>query len=143
MSENDNQSAEAESSRQPRRYFAMIPHMVDDLPLSVYAYRLYGHIVRRAGQDGACFEGIRKMARCIGCSPQTIVEAKRELQRWSLIIIERRHTDDGGYLSDWITLRPIEEVNETWMTLGEKEKQKMISDFQYMFKTGHFPEGSE
>jgi hypothetical protein len=45
-----------------RRYFTIIPNMVDDLGLSPYAYRLYGHFRRVAGEAGECWQSTATLA---------------------------------------------------------------------------------
>lgn len=73
-----------------RKYRHELPNLVDDLGLSPYAYRLYGHIKRRCGASdgGACFEGARRMAEHCKMSLGMIVKAKHELEAVGLIRIK-------------------------------------------------------
>jgi hypothetical protein len=64
-----------------RRFFIMIPMMVDDMEISPRAFRLYAHIVRR----GECWENTRNLARACKMSTGAISRAKKELQQVNLI----------------------------------------------------------
>lgn len=71
-----------------RKYRTELPNLIDDSDLSVYAYRLYGHIKRRAGANGGrCYEGARKMAEHCKMSVGKVVDAKKELAEKHLIKI--------------------------------------------------------
>ena len=70
-----------------RKYRTEIPNIVDDMGLSVYAFRLYVHLKRVAGDSGRCFQGRRKMAEVCGMSPAMVTNAKRELVERGLIQI--------------------------------------------------------
>lgn len=71
-----------------RKYRTEIPNLIDDLALSVYAYRLYGHLKRVCGASGgACYQGTRKMARHCMMSVGMVSKAKQELRDRSLITV--------------------------------------------------------
>ena len=78
-----------------RPYRIEIPNLVDDLDLSVYAFRLYGHIKRVAGPSGTCYEGARRLAEKCRMSPSKVAEAKQELLDKGLITRGKRHTNGG------------------------------------------------
>lgn len=71
-----------------RKYRTEIPNMVDDMGLSVYAFRLYAHLKRVAGQDGVCYQGKRKIAEVCNMSAGMVTKAKRELVDAGLIVID-------------------------------------------------------
>lgn len=79
-----------------RNFFAMIPHLVDDSELSVYAYRLYGHIKRRAGEERSCTESARNMAEKCQMSTAMVNRAKKELEQAGLIRIVYVKNPSGG-----------------------------------------------
>lgn len=72
----------------PRKYYTQVPNIIDDTPMSVYAFRLYVHLKRVAGDDGTCWQGTRKLADACGMSAGKISEAKRELEKLGLITIK-------------------------------------------------------
>lgn len=80
-----------------RRYFTIIPNLVDDLALSVYAYRLYGHLRRVAGEIGICWASIRTMADATQMSKSQVARAKDELAAAGLITVEDRPGEDGHF----------------------------------------------
>lgn len=80
-----------------RKYRTELPNLVDDLGLSVYAYRLYGHIKRVAGgaPGGVCREGVRRMAERCCMSKGMVTKARQELERAGLITSQQT-TDAAG-----------------------------------------------
>jgi Helix-turn-helix domain len=64
-----------------RRFLVMTPNIVDDLPLSPFAFRLYVHVRRVAGERGACWQSSRTLAARCRMSVGAVVKAKRELAR--------------------------------------------------------------
>lgn len=94
-----------------RLYFTMIPNIVTEMGLSVYAQSLYLRLKRRAGESGECFESTRNLA--IGCKMSTakVTEAKRELEQAGLIRIETAKGEHGGRPYHIITITNIWEKN--------------------------------
>lgn len=80
-----------------RKYRTELPNIIDDLDLSVYAYRLYGHLKRRAGANGFTIEGVRGMAKHCGISPGTAAKARQELIKRELIHTEEITNDRGRF----------------------------------------------
>lgn len=81
-----------------RKYFAIIPHLVDDMGLSVWAYRLYGHFRRVAGEDGgACWQSTRTLADACKMSTGQVAKAKQELVEAGLITITSERGAHGDY----------------------------------------------
>jgi len=72
------------------KYYAMIPHMVDDMDITPNAYRLYGHIKRVVGEspNGLCFQSERTMAAWTHMSQPEVNNCKKELASMKLITIE-------------------------------------------------------
>jgi|GEM_PF-6747125 len=75
----------AHESGKNRDKFIMIPNLVDDLPLSAGAFRLYVHIKRVTGEDGECWQGQRELERRCRLGNRTVVRAKQELIAVGLI----------------------------------------------------------
>jgi hypothetical protein len=73
-----------------RRYFTMIPNMVDDSDLSPHAVRLYLHIRRVAGEDGLCWQRTTRMAKACHMDARTVRKAEKELKAAGLIRIDQQ-----------------------------------------------------
>lgn len=86
-----------------RKYFTIIPNMIDDADLSVYAFRLYVHIKRVAGENGNCHQNIKTLADACRMSQGMVTKARRELAEKNLITIERVENPHGGY--DYMHIR--------------------------------------
>ena len=93
-----------------RKYFVMVPNIIDDLGLSVYAFRLYVHMKRRAGEglDGKCFESTKNLAKLCSMSIGKVTASKKELADNGLITIETKNRPSGG--------RPYHEIkiSDVW-----------------------------
>ena len=89
-----------------RDHFTMLPNLVDELDLDPYAYRLYAHVRRVAGEaGGACWQSTVTLAQRCRMSRGKVVEAKRVLVALGLIHIDKRPGPGG--LHDHITLVDI------------------------------------
>lgn len=95
MKERKKQEVFIEDTCEPK-YYARIPNMIDDLDLSVYAYRLYGRIKRVAGDAGACWQSVETLSKGCSMSAGSIVNARRELTGRGLIRIEWIKNESGG-----------------------------------------------
>jgi hypothetical protein len=87
LQSNSDGAARVEDEGDLRKYRIELPNLLDDLALSVYAFRLYAHIKRRAGAAprGVCNEGLRGMARHCKMSLGTAAKARQELLDKKLI----------------------------------------------------------
>jgi hypothetical protein len=81
---------------QDRAYFTIIPNLVDDFGLSVYAIRLYLHLRRVAGEAGSCWQSTRTLAEHCGMSEGSVTKAKEELRNTKLIHITHVKNPHGG-----------------------------------------------
>lgn len=80
------------------KFFTMIPNMVDDMDLSVAAFRLYVRIKRRASEHGKCFESVRSLAKSLHMNTHTVTDARNELETLGLIKVEwEREPTHGHY----------------------------------------------
>lgn len=86
-------------------YRTELPNLIDDMQLSVYAFRLYAHLKRVAGDGGVCFEGTRKLAAVCCMAVGQVVKAKAELERAGVIL---RTTESArGGQQDYITIADL------------------------------------
>lgn len=105
-----------------RRYRTEIPNIIDDMNLSVYAFRLYVHLKRVAGANGGeCWQGVRTMSKKCNMSASTIKQAKEELVARGLIHVERRDPTKGE--SDVISILDIWAQNFAAFTTQTNDEQ--------------------
>ena len=88
-----------------RSYRTEIPNIVDDMDLSLTAFRLYIHLKRVAGDTGASWEGVRRLADACRMSVGAVRSAKAELEAAGLITVEH----GVGEQADTIT------INDIWL----------------------------
>lgn len=81
----------------PVSHFSQIPNLVDDMNLTPFAYRLYGHLKRVAGENGKCWQSTETLAKSCGMSTGKVSDAKKELENVfpPLIRIVSKEKDDG------------------------------------------------
>ena len=91
---------------QPQRdNFVMIPRIISSLGLSPFAYRLYAEIKDVAGEGGKCFQSTRTLATSCGMSIGQISEAKRELVRAALILVQKNGPGRGrGHVDEIVVV---------------------------------------
>jgi len=77
------------------KYLFEIPNIVDDMNLSVYAYRLYGHLKRVTSSNCLCDQSTTILAECCNMSVGSITNAKQELLAKNLITIENKPSERG------------------------------------------------
>lgn len=75
--------------RLPHQYFHIMLNIADD-DLNPYEYRLLGHYMRVAGDNGACWESTRTTAKKCKMSVGKVVATRRELEEKKYITIETR-----------------------------------------------------
>lgn len=93
----------------PRDNFTMIPNSVGELGLDPYAFRLYAHLRRVTGDNGACWRSTRTLATECGMSLSKISASKKVLADHGLIQIENRA--GAGGMHHHITLVDIWQRN--------------------------------
>jgi len=89
----------------PRRFYTMIPNLIDDLGMDVYCFRLYAHLRRVAGEFGACWQSTETLSAACCMSPGMVSGSKIKLQHMGLIDIEERRGEHGTY--HHITIRDV------------------------------------
>lgn len=104
--------------------FTMIPHLIDDLGLDVYQFRVYCAIKRAAGSQGNCMKSYPNLAKQCGISERKLIQTVNELceinqiVHKSLISRQRRKKENGD--SDTCILI----VNDVWNENKSKIKEK-------------------
>ena len=74
-----------------------IPAEIDDLGLTPQEFRVMGHVARRAGKDGVCFEAIANMAKKCLLHPDTVRATLKSLVRRGVIFGKNRTGDTTLY----------------------------------------------
>ncbi|MBU0493896.1 MAG: helix-turn-helix domain-containing protein [Chloroflexi bacterium] len=92
-----------------KKFFTMVPNMVDDMGLDPYAHRLYIHLRRVAGEDGACWQNTETLAAICCMSAGKISASKAVLVDRGLIRITKARNQNGVY--DRITVVDIWRAN--------------------------------
>lgn len=85
-----------------RKYRIEIPNLIDDMDLDVYEFRLYVHLKRVAGQEGACWQSTRTLSKVCKMSVGKISDAKKTLAEKGLIELQHRKSEQGE--TDYITI---------------------------------------
>ncbi len=82
----------------PKKYWTQLPNLIDDMGLSVYAFRLYVHLKRVVGEmeNGECWQSVKTLAENCNMSIGMVTKAKKELDDLSLINIEKVKNPRGG-----------------------------------------------
>lgn len=116
----------------PFSHFAMIPNMVDDMGLSPYAYRLYGHLKRVTGEGGACWQNTQELAKVCGMSTGMISKAKKELMGTTpplIVVVLTSHPKEGKFDYHEITILNIWDENKRrYGSLYEQSVHKVNSE---------------
>ncbi|MBN1372934.1 MAG: helix-turn-helix domain-containing protein [Anaerolineaceae bacterium] len=111
------------------RFFTMLPNLVDDLPLSTVAFRLYAHYKRVTGEGdgGACWESSERICKRLCISKSTLTRARKELEKWGLVSSEKR-SFHGEFPSVVVKVKNIWTANnavyENLNLLDSKEEKK-------------------
>jgi hypothetical protein len=80
-----------------KKFYTEIPNILDDLDLSPYAYRVYGHLKRETGTNGGCIvRTTRQIAERCKMSIGKVVQAKKELVQAGLIDIRQLVNQRGA-----------------------------------------------
>ena len=77
------------------KYRTELPNSVDDSELSVYAFRLYAHLKRVAGDNGKSWQSTKTLADACKMSTGSVSEAKVELCDAGFITIVKGDTKKG------------------------------------------------
>ena len=61
----------------PKKEFLMLPNSVFDMPLDVYAFKIYAYLVCCAGSRGECWPTMHKMSKKLGIAVSTVQDRIR------------------------------------------------------------------
>lgn len=111
----------------PRKYYFQIPNIIDDMDLSLIAFRLYCHLKRVAGDEGRCWQSVETMANACKMSAGSIANAKKELLEYKLIEIEEKPRPGGGKPWQVIYIADIWALN---MKKYQDEDQSTPDEYQ-------------
>ena len=106
-----------------RKYFIQVPNMIDDLDLSPYAFRLYVHLKRVAGDEGTCWQSTNTLAKACQMSSGSVSNAKKELHKLGLIAVMTKKNTQGGIDHHEITIIDIWPRNITRYVTSSPHEQ--------------------
>lgn len=84
--------------------FAVIPDIVLFAEISSNALRLWAIFQRHASESGEIYPGLKRLAKIMRCSTDTVSRAKRELVDAGLIECRERFDEHGRRTTDDVTL---------------------------------------
>ena len=73
----------------PKKEFLMLPNSVFDMPLDVYAFKIYAYLVCCAGSRGECWPTMNKMSKKLGIAMSTVQDRISLLEKRKLIEIKK------------------------------------------------------
>ena len=104
----------------PKKEFLMLPNSVFDMPLDVYAFKIYAYLVCCAGSRGECWPTMHKMSKKLGMTVSTIQDRINYLVQQKLIAI-KKHKGTGKYKNNVYILLP-QDNPEIYRDLIEPEE---------------------
>ena len=113
----------------PRKYYTQLPNIIDDMNLSVYAFRLYAHLKRVAGDAGTCWQSVTTLAEACQMSRGMIVKARGELEGKRLIKTVDVDNPKGGRDFKQITIIDIWRLNIEKYTSSQDELASSPHEF--------------
>ena len=94
-----------------KKYFTIVPNTIDDMDLSPYAFRLYCHYKRVAGDNGACWQSVETLSKACKMSTGSVVKARKELEAAGLIEVTHQSNPHGGRDYNTVTMVDIWNTN--------------------------------
>ncbi|NLG97113.1 MAG: winged helix-turn-helix transcriptional regulator [Chloroflexi bacterium] len=113
-----------------RRYFTQIPNIVFDYPFSPYAFRVYAHIKKVAGEDGMCWQSTRTIADYCNISAPSVTRAIRELEKAGVIQVKRYPYRPGENARTEIWITDIWQENMNYFSLGQDERSAQRDEWK-------------
>lgn len=104
----------------PKKQFLVLPNTVFDMPLDVYAFKIYAYLVCCAGSRGECWPTMNKMSKKLGIAISTVQDRIRQLEQRKLIAI-RKHTGPSKYKNNIYVLL-AQDNPEIYRDLTEPEE---------------------
>ncbi|MCL6753827.1 helix-turn-helix domain-containing protein [Nostoc sp. CCCryo 231-06] len=108
------------TTRDRNNFLPVVPSYFDEYGLDAMEFRLYSHIVRRAGKEG-CFESIPNMARSCLMNEKTVRKALRVLVAARLVkIVQERKGKTSIYQlthpSEWVNPQNLPAIRQEFTT---------------------------
>ena len=104
----------------PKKEFLMLPNSVFDMPLDVYAFKIYAYLVCCAGSRGECWPTMNKMSKKLGIAMSTVQNRISLLEKRQLISI-KKHKGTGKYKNNIYVLLS-QDNPEIYRDLSEPEE---------------------
>ncbi len=101
----------------------MIQHNIFDMPLDVYAFKIYAYLVCCAGRRGERWPSLQKMSSKLGIAMSTVQDRINQLEKRKLISIHK-HSGTGKYKNNVYTLLSTNNP-EIYRNLTEPEELPM------------------
>ena len=73
----------------PKKEFLMLPNSVFDMPLDVYAFKIYAYLVCCAGSRGECWPTLHKISTKLGIAVSTVQDRINYLVKRKLIAVKK------------------------------------------------------
>ena len=102
----------------------MLPNAVFDMPLDVYAFKIYAYLVCCAGIRGECWPTMHKMSTKLGIAMSTVQDRISLLEKRKLISI-KKHKGSGKYKNNIYVLLS-QDNPEIYRDLAEAEELPMF-----------------
>lgn len=107
----------------PKKEFLMLPNSVFDMPLDVYAFKIYAYLVCCSGSRGECWPTLNTISKKLGIAMSTVQDRISLLEKRKLISI-KKHTGTGKYKNNVYVLLP-QDNPEIYRDLTEPEELPM------------------
>ena len=104
----------------PKKEFLMLPNSVFDMPLDVYAFKIYAYLVCCAESRGECWPTMHKMSTKLRIAVSTVRDRISLLEKRKLIAI-KKHRGSGKYKNNVYVLLP-QDNPEIYRDLSEPEE---------------------
>ncbi len=90
----------------PHDYRTEIPNIILERGLSSKEIHLYLFYKKVAGDTGSCYYSMKNIGKAIGCSPTTVLKARKGLEKAGVIVIDKT-TDERNQQTVYVTIADI------------------------------------
>ena len=108
----------------PKKEFLMLPNSVFDMPLDVYAFKIYAYLICCAGSRGECWPTMNKMSKKLGIAVSTVQDRINLLEKRKLIKI-KKYKGPGKYKNNIYVLLP-QDNPDIYRDITEPEELPMF-----------------
>lgn len=92
-------------------YRTEIPNIIFEMKLDPYEMTTYCHLKKAAGDHGGCWKSSKTLCEDMGISHPKLIQIKKSLEYKGLIRVEKRVHENGGSMSDFVTVTDIWHMN--------------------------------